>query len=91
MDMGTRDRTTNLLDNFNHTRESLAEAVEEIDSILAPDIIAEHNPLLTSTFSKSEGECIICVCKPDTSRLVRYTAQTITGAYASPFCKSTIP
>ena len=43
MDMGTRDCTMNLLDNFSHTQESLMEMVEEIDSILAPDIIAEHN------------------------------------------------
>jgi hypothetical protein len=91
IDMGTRDHATNTFDNFSHTQESLVEAFEEIDSELAPDIIAEHDPSLTGTSGKSEGECIIHVHKPDTGGLAIYIAQTMTGAYASPFCKSTIP
>lgn len=89
--MGTRDCAMNMFNNFSHTQESLMGVFEEIDSELAPDIIAEHDPSLTGAFSKSKGECIIHVHKSDTGGLVIYIAQTMTGAYTLPFCKSTIP
>jgi hypothetical protein len=63
-DVGARNGTTNPLDDIRHTREPFQEAFEKVDGILAPDVIAEHDPSLMGAFSESECKRIISVCKP---------------------------
>ena len=63
-DVGAGNGATNPLDDICHTREPFQETFEEVDGILAPDVVAEHDPSLIGAFSESKCKRITGVCKP---------------------------